>query len=362
MCNDETKTASSNNSDWRLPDRPTIEDFLNLIRDVAFRHKARYGHSKLSNEELLVWLVGYESLAREQVITILDETERDWFDVYKQAALMARNPRPTVLQGLYGRGASELHLRFLVRTRLALHEIYEELRKRFDQQKVGRAYYRIMLARPGALEGLLAALNVDRITSFRSSKEGNEDLQGVALEAAVRHLERLRAQVRKMNFPEQVGLPLIPVLDAASREKHATRWNWETLRARELKETIVGLLPLLRGDELRDKVHSSMKEHFRKWNTPKRKGVEASLCNDEGRLLFEVERGDIYSVEEQVHRKFVAGLVLQTAKDRWGERGQLFIHALLEDKNLIEASKAAKISRQTGNKYKLELRRLLDER
>jgi hypothetical protein len=356
------ETAILEQQHWRLPDQPTIEDFRTLIRNQFLFYRQRHGYSELSDQDLLVWLVGYESLSREQVIAVLDKPERDWFDVYKQAARMARDPRPEVLQVLHGLGASELHLRFVVRSRLALREIYDELRRRFDRQKFGRAYYRTMLARPGSLEELLAVLHVDRITSFRSGKEGSEDLQGVALEAAVRHLEKFRDEIRKRNFPEQVNFPLIPVLDATSREKQGMRWSWKDLRAREFKETIVSLLPLLRGEELAEKVHSSMKEHFRKWKASKRTGVEIPLYDDGGRPLpEEIERGDAPSVEEQVHRKFVAGLVMQTAKDRWGKKGQLFIHALLEGKNMIEASKAAKISRQTGNKYKLVLLRLLDK-
>jgi hypothetical protein len=359
MGNDDTKSLEQR--DWRLPNQPTLNDFHTLSHDVLSRYRARYDHSTLSDEELLVRLVGFESFARELIIATLDEPEHDWSDIYAKAARMARNPSAIVLQQLYERGATESQLRFLVRTRLALHKIYEELRKRFDRRPVGRAYYRTMLMRPGALEELLAALKVDRITSFRPGKESDEDLQGVALEAAVRQLERFRDDIRERIFPEQVNLPHIPVLDPASREQQAVRWNWKDLRAKELKETIVSLLPLFRGEELAAKVHSAIKEHFRKWGASKRRGVEVPLSEDEDHPLPEVEGGDGRSVEEQVHSKWVANVVMQAVKGHWGKKGQSFIHALLEGKNLAEASRAAGISRQTGNKYKLVLQRLLDE-
>jgi hypothetical protein len=276
--------------DWTLPEEPEAEDFETLIRDVRYFYRSRYGHTEATDLDLLIRLVGFESCAREVIVWALQEPGRDSPYLYEQATRVVRNLCPTALQKLHQRGLRDLQFRFLVWSRLNLTGIYEELRKRLDRQRVGRAFYRILLNRPEALEELRTALHIERIKSYRPSKESDEDLRSDGVEAALRKLEDFRSKIwRGISFRESVNLPTIPVLPSDSRT--AGSWDWGKLRAEELEETTVAFLPLLNGEaeSIVTKVHDALKEHFRKFKAAKREGKEIPICDKKGRLIHEVE-------------------------------------------------------------------------
>jgi hypothetical protein len=357
------ESGESKKGEWKLPKDPKIEDFQRLMCEQSSFYRSRYQHTTISDLELLIRLVGFESCAREVIVSAIYEPERDWLGVYKQAIRIARNPCSRALQMLHQRGLQDSQLRFIVWIRLNLIEIYDEFRKRLDRQRVGRAFYRTFLNRPEALEELRTALHVERIKSYRPSKECDEDLRADGVEAAVRKLEDLRLKIRReMSFPECVQLPKIPVLPSDSRTDGG--WEWEKLRAKELQDTIVAFLPLLSGEAegILTKVHDALKEHFRKFEAAKRDGEEIPICDEKGRLIDEVEIVSVPGVEEQVLSKMAVISLGQIAAERWGKKGSDFIRALLDDKTIKEASRIAGVSRQTGNKYFRELYRIvLDE-
>jgi hypothetical protein len=282
---------------WRLPQNPKAADFQVLIKDVFTHYRQRHNWADLPNEELLLHLLGLESPARELIIPFIDDPQRDQFEVYAQATRMARNPDARVLGELHRRGARELELRLLVRTRLGLNEIYSELRRRLDPRKVGRAIYRSILEYPKALEELREALHVERMRSYRPRKEDDEDLRSEATTQAFKKLEEMKATaVEGLKLPEQLHLPPIPTPTVAGQSQN--RWDWPTLRAAELKETLRLFLPLLRGEaeQLPAKVHEFLKEHFRKWNAAKRAGEEVSLFGEEGKA----DRSDLEDVATSI--------------------------------------------------------------
>lgn len=317
----------------------------------------RHDQGAVSDEELLLRLLGLETSGREVIVSFIDAPERDWLEVYGQAVWMARNPSAQVLQTLHNRGAYEKHLRSLVWLRRALNGIYVELHRRIDHQEVGRALYRTIVDREGSLHELLAALHVERITSYRRNREDDEDLRSDALRAALQKLEKFRSSpMHQINLPSRVNLSALPVDGLPPTEG---RWDWPAIRARQVAETLRLLLPLLNGDaeKLPETVRQAMREHFRKWNAAKRTGLEISLAeeNESGTPLAELAAES--DTERTALSKHEVLSFLKIAEERWGPMGTASLRALYEGNTTQAAAKLAGISRQTGHNYIRELRR-----
>jgi hypothetical protein len=334
---------------------PGREDFEALIRDEFSSYSGSPDYSGLSNEDLILELVATESPARDLVFQIIDEPSRDTYSIYEQAVQMVRNPSVHALQLLRRRGAKDSDLRFVVKTRITLNDIYVELRKRFEPFPVGRAIYKAWIERPDALADLLKALHVDRITSYRENKESSEDLQSIASLTPWRRYREIYDRVAEsLGLPEKIDLPQVG--------HH--RLVLETLQRHEVSASLSLILPLFRGDaeKLPQPVRQALREEFRKWKADKRDASEVSTyeegeTDESGRPLVERIPGHYPDPEESAISNLEAASMMTLAEKRYGEKGRLFLQALSEDMTFAEAATLAGISRQTAHRYVRELRR-----
>ena len=61
-------------------------------------------------------------------------------------------------------------------------------------------------------------------------------------------------------------------------------------------------------------------------------------------------------------RRLESERAYRIAIKRWGKRGRLFLDALRQGNDVLNASSAAGVTRQTGHKYLSELKKLLSEK
>jgi len=335
--------------------QPGREDFEAIIQDEFSSYPGSPDYSGRSDEDLILELVATESLARDLVFRIIDEPSRDTYNIFEQAVQMVRNPSVHALQSLRRRGAKDAVLRFVVKTRIRLNDIYAELRKRFEPLPVGRAIYKAWIERPDAVADLLRALHVDRIISYRENKESSADLQSTASLTLWRKYREIYDRVAEsLGLPKKIELP----------KGGDHRLVLDTLKRHEVSASLSLILPLLRGDaeKLPQPVRQALREEFRKWKAAKRDASEVSIyeegeTDESGRPLVERIPGHDPDPEESAISNLEAASMMTLAEKRYGEEGRLFLQALSENMTFAEAATLAGISQQTAHKYVRELRR-----
>lgn len=271
-------------------------------------------------------------------------------------------------------------LQFLAWLGVQQQPLLSELEKRLAPRTVGNVLLNTIQGGPPELTKLKATLKVERMKSFRVRKEDDEDLRALAVEKAwKRYSDAGKMGVPSLAYlvvPEErvpsvlekiasgppallIPVPPLPLEEAGlSAMDIGDRWMAVSfISSIELGGFFERLVPVLQGqmETLPQRVHEDLRTHWGKWAAQKRTGVEDTLEED---TLVDAET---VSAEGEVINRDLVALAYKLATAQWGERGRRFLDALHSGKPVEEASKVARISRQTGHKYLRKLREKLGQ-
>lgn len=333
-----------------------------------------------SVQDLVSNLARYRFLAARTVLPLVDTPDIPPLRAYRRARRLAEVQTKATVEELYGLCGNDRLFGYVVSLTREAHRIGAEFQERLSSMKVGSA----IVATHGAFahdadrERLESAIKVQRVVSFRPTKEGDDDLRGVAVAAALKRYYATAAAIEAESpyayaLPEPPSELRLPTLDAA-------RWAGllAVLHDTEIAQARRLLIAAALGaaEDLPRLAWGDLTDQWKLWKAAKRAGVEISTSGteegtgdfEEGKRQFGLTHwGDLrvlptsdedgspaalYEAREEAEK------LLDHARVQWGARGEAFLGALLAGRSLVEASAAAGVSRQTGHGWREQLRSL----
>jgi hypothetical protein len=225
---------------------------------------------------------------------------------------------------------------------------------------------------------LLEGFEVERLRDYTDSDP--RDLQQVAMIGIVEEYEHQMNQISAMMPADSEFVPIGTSL--ISTELRGERWEWwRASRSRLVQGMLVQFLPLVsasRFEQIRMAAREAYRREWEKRQAKKRGGIglaesgrdqvgNGRSLSGEGvrpaqeRLtqedLEEVSTSEIeQDFEDGVVTRLDAARLFREAERRWGKRGRVFLERLAQDATIEEASRAAGVSRQTGQNYLRKLK------
>jgi len=254
--------------------------------------------------------------------------------------------------------------------------------RRLEHHKVGSE---IVLLQDGQdrLKEFEKLLSVDKISSFHPREQSSEDIKQSAVTSAWSAWSNLREKYTEDPYkPPEFPLEMLPEEQEFWDSMMINR-VWKNSRRAHLRE----MIPIFAGETetIPEIVHSRLREDWRK--IKRRNEIMKGRTEDSDLKNLDPERAERIDwsiipeksreavsqrLREELHeerdqeREISARLeserAYRIAIKRWGKHGQLFLDALRQGKDVLNASSAAGVTRQTGHKYLSELKKLLSEK
>ncbi len=330
--------------------------YIALFRSFAVKNQrfhvvpepvARYGG--LPFEELVKWSQNY---TRQHLIEV--------YTVYQDARL----------------------IRLLLYLRIEGSLLEHESVRRLEHHKVGSE---IVLLQGGEdrLKEFEKILSVDKILSFHPREQSSEDIKQSAVTTAWSAWNELQGKYTEDPYqPPVFPLEMLPE-EQEFWENIMINRVWKNGRRAHLRE----MIPIFAGETetIPQIVHSYLKEDWRKIKRrngilqgrpidsalksldPERaERIDWSIIPEKSREAVSQRLRDELHVEQNqentIHARFVSESAYRIAIKRWGKCGRLFLDALRQGQNVVDASSSAGVSRQTGHKYLSELKKQLSKK
>lgn len=372
----QSKSSSTKQafSQVRIP-KIIIQAAENLISTVRARYNVP-DFSSLEDKELIILLCLNYVWGHQCIMKIGDFDSPDE-EVFRGAELISYNPSPDRLVLLSAFCDNREPLEFLVWLRLQKIAVAGELHKRLKRHRWGYTMLGLDAGKgPRDISKLLKPLRLEKISSYRPVKESGEDLQGIALMAALEYHRNLPCRVRvKLPKTTFVPLPQIPGLPV----EDPPWWNqfYSDYLAELMDRFARGVVPTLKDEEekVRERVHQTLRDHWEGWEAQKRTGEEVSFEEfkqqaeeppnikrsegvwkaDEERREKLVEMG-LFQTEEREMENVTSNRlfkVLQEAKKykRWGNKAVKAFNYYCDGYTEEEASQRAGIDQRSFRNY-----------
>jgi hypothetical protein len=219
-------------------------------------------------------------------------------------------------------------------------------------------------------------LSVDKIASFDLREQSASDIKQAAMETAWSAWSALKSKYPGDPYePPEFPFDMIAPEEEFWRDMMINR-VWKNGKEAHMRE----MIPLLSGETeaIPEVVHDRLRETWRKIKRRKQimEGRPRDILDREQneRIEWSVIPGksrdevlhrlkdELHQQAPELHRaiaKLDSERAYRAAIKRWGNRGRWFLDALRRGEDVVAASAAAGVSRQTGHKYLKELQKLL---
>jgi hypothetical protein len=319
-----------------------------------------------------VWVVGILARAIDNPQAPHAETVQHCFTLIKgepkwrllQISSKSYQPRDLLL----------LYFRLLV-----LDDLHEELCKR-TPGPVGRALIQISKT---ADNPLLVALRIDSLRDFENNdsrkKNNSDDLRN---DVVRKFFERFKAM--RVNAVSNRRAVLVPEIIGRPSKLYGPKWSdWEQIEAHLMASTEAFFDAVLSGDieRIPEALRNWYREIFRKRKRHEdilqgredfsERGPESwredwDLAERAATYRWEdissETSGNIPGPEDELAEREIRARAYHHVLSRWGNRGVRFLDELIASEgNVLVASEAAGISRPTGHKWRIEIRKLVPE-
>jgi hypothetical protein len=269
-------------------------------------------------------------------------------------------------------------IRLLIDLRIEGAFLELEFERRMEQHRVGGEILLLEDGQDRLLE-FQKLLSVDKIGSFDLREQSANDIKQSAIETAWSAWNELKNQYAGDPYePPEFPFDMIAPEEEFWREMMIKR-VWSNGKQAHMRE----MVPLLTGqtEAIPGIVHGQLRETWRKIKRRKQimEGRPRDLLDPEQNeridwsIIPEKSRAEVFQrLKDELHQensefdtaaaKVDSERAYRAAIKRWGKRGRLFLDALRRGEDVVTASVAAGISRQTGHKYLKELQKLLAEK
>ena len=273
-------------------------------------------------------------------------------------------------------------VRLLLNLKMEGAFVEHECERRLEHHKVGNEII-LLLEGQDRLKEFEKILSVDKISSFHPREQSSDDIKQLAVASAWSAWDKLRDKYTEDPYkPPEFPLEMIPEEQEFWDNMMINR-VWKNDRRAHLRQ----MIPIFAGETetIPQIVHSRLKEDWRK--IKRRNEIFEGRAIDSALKRLDPERAERidWSIIPEMSRKAVSQRLIEELHEerdqereisarleserayriaikRWGKRGKLFLDALRQGKDVLNASSAAGVTRQTGHKYLSELKKLLSEK
>ena len=253
-----------------------------------------------------------------------------------------------------------------------------EFGRRMEQHRLGGE---ILLLEEGEdrLSEFQKLLSIDKISSFDLREQNADDIKQSAMEIAWSAWNGLKDKYTEDPYePPEFPFDMLPPEEEFWRNMMVNR-VWKNGKQAHMRE----MIPLLAGESeaISEIVHGQLREGWRKAKRRKqirdghprkildpeqKERIEWSIIPEKSRdEVFHRLRDELHQEQREQDRsiaRFDSERAYRVATKRWGKRGRQFLDALRRGEDVVAASAAAGVSRQTGHKYLNELQKLFAEK
>ena len=314
----------------------------------------------MNDLQLLYCFVRLSAWARDTLARIIFAAwpDADLAAVAEETADLSENPTWQVIDRLCDLCNGPGPASHILCCRLEQDAIYEEIRKRLDESRVGAEFLRFRgdKVKPEDLRDLHKALKVDRITSGKPEKETDEDLKSIAMEGAARAFRQIGEA--RTDLPKE-PYPLTPFAEALPVEP--TIWQaWQKVNTAMERKNFAMMqevfLPALAGEKLSEQARQNLRNVYEKRDADKRTGIDVPLEQADKTELSALS--DEFS-DPAISKLMIESVLKQATKHkRWGAKAVKAFKYFLEGKSEKEAAQLAGITEKTYRNYTLHLKQI----
>jgi hypothetical protein len=342
-----------------------IRDFFRTFCDQQAAVSAPFVDFKsLLDQELIVWLVLFRAWTRESVwklmeldstMTTIGEAERSKGTIYKM--LIPGTPDQLCALFLLANKLTQSRdlapMAFIVWANVQLAGLINEIDEIMENNNLGKKLIKMVFDRAEfpqkeLLDGVQREARKRRrggdiLRPYRHEAQDRDDRRQEILAACVAFQKNIKGTPRLL--PEgDFYIPPLPRMAMLPRDRSETlAYINGKFAADDLMALWKDILPYLQGaaEQIPSRGYQAIRTSDAKWKTQKRTGQTVSVEDIHGR----------------VEPPLAYGLLYRRFERQWGEKGIIFLKSLAQGDTVIEASKKACVSRQTGHKYMKDLRR-----
>lgn len=346
-----------------LKDNPLMKFFRQFCQQQHFGGKPSINYGSLLDQELIIWLVFFRAWSRECVWKLM---EMDNTGITAEEAV---NSRAAIYKMLIPGKPEELCALLLLRYQLTgnldlipiafmtwlnaqLAYVINEIETRAKPKKIGNMllgmifdhndYPKKELLEAVRREAKKWRPGADVFKSYHRDEDRDDRIQEV-LTACLAFQKQLTGTPKFVPYGE-LYIPQLPLIANLPRQRSnaLVRVN-ELLALNDVVALWRDVLPCLQGgtERLPEKAYQSIRTRDDRRKTQKRTGKTVDLKDDQ---IFSEPLPSL-------------GMLYRRVQSHWGKRGVAFLESLTKGDTVIEASKKAGVSRQTGQKYLREIKK-----